>query len=480
MKHEWKRRLLCLLLCFLVAGPMGAARAEGTPVYQDLLTQMGPLVPVAQTHYLLAQEVKSQKWGVYNTDGEQLIPYDYAALSYLSYQCFEAERYTAAEIKRNGILPIEALNSHALVTADGTQISDFRYGAFKIFSPSWACGLVLKESDAENSDYQIGNISYQITRCDIFYLGDHALPQHSGTEKAYLAASFTRNQFKDAAAHGPYLYIQDRQDAITAYNSAFEPLELEIKSLKESMYAIKNWAIVDRHTGEILMDGFSKVEEALTEDGTLLKAVRLDYSGNEWAGIYTLYGQELMPLSRSGISTVTNGYAVLTFNKKAGLYSLWEKRQLLPCKYDKIITSTTTVDPYLLHGYLCAETNGARFYIDAATGTEYPADNAMKNRTKLGNTYFSNVKRDSVTLLYAPDGTEATLHDGYIENLKKLRGSGYLLSADSVYKHLLVTWKGEVLLKFYNNPFIITDDDSVIIETVGGGYRLGKVVDSEE
>ena len=104
----------------------------------------------------------------------------------------------------------------------------------------------------------------------------------------------------------------------------------------------------------------------------------------------------------------------------------------------------------------------------------------MKNRTKLGNTYFSNVKRDSVTLLYAPDGTEATLHDGYIENLKKLRGSGYLLSADSVYKHLLVTWKGEVLLKFYNNPFIITDDDSVIIETVGGGYRLGKVVDSEE
>ena len=25
----------------------------------------------------------------------------------------------------------------------------------------------------------------------------------------------------------------------------------------------------------------------------------------------------------------------------------------------------------------------------------------MKNRTKLGNTYFSNVKRDSVTLLYA-------------------------------------------------------------------------------
>ena len=481
MKDNWQKRVFSLLLlCLLLTGTVSAAKADGTPVFQEILTQMGPLTPIAQTHYVLAQEVKSGKWGLFNTDGEQLIPYEYTSISYLSYQCFDVGKNTPIDPEKTVAPQMEDVNSHALIAPDGTRVTDFLYGTFKVFSPDWACGWVLESSSEEDSDYQLGRFFYRVKQYDVFWLGDHALSSSGGPEQAYLAASLTRDQFKDAAAHGPFLYIQDREDVITAYNSAFEPLDLTIGRMNESMYGIKNWAIVARDSGDMLLDGFSAVEEAVGAEGTLLKVTRLDYSGNKWFGIYTVDGEELMPLTLDSISSVTGDYVLLANRGKKGLYSLRENRLLLPCAYDNIIASNTTVDPYVLHGYLCAEANGERFYIDAETGKRYPADNAAKDRTRLGNTYFSNLKRVGYTMLYAPDGTETKFNDGYIENVRRLRGSGYLFSADTDYKHMLITWKGEVLLKFYNNPFVITDDDSVIIETVGGGYKMGKVVDSEE
>ena len=80
-------------------------------------------------------------------------------------------------------------------------------------------------------------------------------------------------------------------------------------------------------------------------------------------------GEQLMPLVEQQISTVTPDYAVLTANKKQGLYSFQENRMLIPCSFDKVIANTTSLDPYVLHGYVSVENAGTRYYVDTADGT---------------------------------------------------------------------------------------------------------------
>ena len=44
---------------------------------------------------------------------------------------------------------------------------------------------------------------------------------------------------------------------------------------------------------------------------------------------------------------------------------------------------------------------------------------------------------------------------------------------------MLVTWYGEIVLKHYVNPFTITDDDKVIVESLNNGYKLLEIVTEE-
>ena len=481
MKNRKQRQVICLLLLVLMLAPMlFLARAEGEVTARELLTEMGELIPVQKTPYLLAKERKGTQWGVYNTDGEELIPYSYVSLNYLSCNCFDATNTVPG--KRNASVPptLEEFNSHALVTADGTQVSDFQYAIVQAFTPYWACGLVLEEGTENNYDYvSADSFYYLIRRCDLFYLGDHALLGKKGTEELPPCLSLTRDQFKDAKGHGKYLYVQDRQDQFTVYDSEFHQMDIEIKKLDEAMYTIKNWAVIDRGTSEILLDGYSAVQEVTTDAGLLLKVTRLDYSGKKWNGVFSLEGEELMPLIQAEIAAVTPDYAVLTANKKQGLYSFRENKQLIPCEYDKVIATDTSLDPYVLHGYSFVENQGKRYYLRIADGTAYETASLSKKWTKVGAAYVLNDGSQTRFSIWPPDQIERYVDDAKLVKGQN-RGSGYLLSVTSeFYKNMVVTWDGDRVLKFYSNVFTITDDDKVIVETLNDGYKLFEIVTEE-
>ncbi len=481
MKNRKQRQIISLLLLFVLSAAIPLqAQAEEKWVIQELLTDIGMLIPVQQTPYLLAMDRVSRKWGVFNTDGEELIPYAYSSVSYLSFNCFDAQVMIPAERKPSAPPPLEEINSHALVTVDGTRISDFLYGTVQALSAYWGCGWVLEESTEEDFDCQIESRFYRILRCDLFYLGDHALPGASGEEDVSPAFSLTRDEFKDAAGHGKYLYVRDRQDRIKAYDSGFSQMDIEVRRMDEPMYVIKNWAVMPRGTNEILLDGFSEVKEISTGAGLLLKVTRLDYSGVKWYSVFTLDGEQLMPLMTEDISKITGDYALLTANKKEGLYSFRERSLLLPCAFDKVIECKTALDPYLQHGYLCAEKNGTRYYLHLPTGKMYEAAKLDSRWKQYGFIYAINDNANSRYILHAPDQVQSYVDDSKFTKGQEIRGSGYFMPFTSeVYGNMLVSWHGDRLLQFRYQPVTVTDDDRVITQSTGNRYKLLKIVENE-
>ncbi len=476
MKNRKQKQIISLLLLIILASTsmVSPVRAEGEVTVREILTGMGELIQVQNTPYLLARETKGTTWGVYNTDGEKLIPCSYVSLSYLSCNCFDATN-TVPE-KRNAAT-LGEINSHAIVTADGTQVSGFLYGVVQAFTPYWACGWVLEEGSEEDFDYKMkDSFFYRIQRCDLFYLGDHALLGEKGKEKLSSCLSLSRDEFMDAQGHGKYLYVQDRQEQITVYDSEFHQMDVEVNKLSDAMYVIKNWAVMPRGTSEIVLDGFSAVQEVSTDAGLLLKVTRLDYSGNKWYSVFTLEGEQLMPLVEQQISTVTPDYAVLTANKKQGLYSFQENRMLIPCSFDKVIANTTSLDPYVLHGYVSVENAGTRYYVDTADGTATESVKPNKKWQKIGAVYVLNDGGQSKARILLPDQKEINVDDSKLVKGQD-RGSGYLLSFKSdLYNYMAVTWDGQRLLKFYNYPLTITDDDRIIAEMANNEYKLFTIV----
>ena len=348
-----------------------------------------------------------------------------------------------------------------------------------MFSTYWACGWVLEEGTEEDCDYEANAVYYRIQRCDLFYVGDHALLGKKGSESIPSGYSLTRDEFRDARGHGKYLSVQDRQDQITVYDSAFHRLDIEIKKLDEPMYTIRNKAVMPRCGTEIVVDGCSAVQEVSTDAGLLLKVTRLDYSGKKWYTVFSLDGKQLMPLISQEISTVTPDYAVLKENKKNGLYSIRENRLLAECAFDKIITNKNTLDPYLLHGYLCVEKEGTSYYLHVDDGELIPVPSLGKKWKKTG---VASYLYDSANYRYrilAPDQTESDIHNAKIVK-DQLRGSGYLLAFTSeIYGHMIANWYGKILIKFNFYSMIITDDDKIIAPTGNNGYKLLEIIENE-
>ncbi len=480
MKSRKHKQAISLLLLAVLSLPVFfPARAAGEVTVREILTDMGELVSVQKTPYVLAKERNGTLWGLYNTDGEELIPYAYTTLSYIVNNCFSAGKYLPEDIKITDANWWERFNSHALVTADGTQVSDFQYAVIKVFGTYWASGWVLEGSSEEDYDYKEGGLFYRIQRCDLYYLGDHALLGRKGTEKVPQPISLSRDEFKEAKEHGKFLYVQDREKKINVYDSEMRLTNVQVKKMDDPMYVVKNWAVVTKASGDILLDGISEVKEMSTEAGLYLKVTREDYSGVKWRSVYTVEGEQLMPFITEDISSVTADYAVLTANKKQGLYSFRENRQLLSCAFDKVIANEASLDPYVLHGYVCAERDGKRYYIHINDGTIIEGSELSKKWQAIGNTYVLDDSRDSRYRVLAPDQRESYVEDSTLVKDGN-RGSGYLLSFTSqIYSNMIVTWYGERVIAFYYHPLKITDDDRVIVQTREDGFKLIQIVPAE-
>ena len=111
-----------------------------------------------------------------------------------------------------------------LLDGQGKELIAPAYDDIQVISERWAAGITLKESTAENYDYEtwFSEVKkfFLIDTVDIFYCGEK-----KGT--------LTRLDWNYAYAYGDYLVIQSREKKYSAYNKDFvqSPFELEYSSL---------------------------------------------------------------------------------------------------------------------------------------------------------------------------------------------------------------------------------------------------------
>ena len=149
---------------------------------------------VDETHYLIARDADSRLYGLYNTDGEMLIPCEYGLLAYADYGFFEA-------INEDG------LNTHALLRADGQAVTGWEYAAFEILNEKWGLAVTLEPTESEDYDYSGGFLGggehYVVTAYDVYDL-----------EAGQKVGSLSREDCDTAVPHGDYLYVEDRKEVI--------------------------------------------------------------------------------------------------------------------------------------------------------------------------------------------------------------------------------------------------------------------------
>lgn len=501
MKMKKHMRTVCLLMLLAmmtgVVQPAAAATQNVPTKVKRILSGVSNLTPIPETSLLVAQESDSLLWGVYDTDGKNVIPLTYVDMSYLAYDFLTIGSLPRKTYEATDKIPLDEINCHALLTLDGAVLTDDGYGAFKAFSPNWFAGFVLEEGTSADNDYKLDKTHfYRIVRCDIYYY-DGTIPTAAVEEPAapaedadsepgeeaavnqYLqpVLSFSRAEYKDAAAHSDYLSIQDRNNAVTVYDSNGKAANVTAKDIKTSIFGVKNWMLVNQATGEMLMDGCSGVKEIQLFDTLYLQAERIDFQGQKWNMLLTVEGEEIMPLFNASVSSVSKDYAVLTDNAtgKKGLYSCADKALLLTCDYDEILETANASDRFKNHGYIAVKKDDEYLLYGLKSGKLLHVTEAEAELQRYGITFYTTAKNEKVTKtqLIAPDGTTKELYC----SIEKSGGSGYIMCANFSGSYTVINWYGKDLLpQKYAKKITITADDRFILNTKNGGYELYKLV----
>ena len=450
MNRNTIKRWIGLLLAALTLCLPGTALGDGAYSLYQAKGGFSSLAPIPGTPYLLATRTGNRNYGLANETGRLICPCQFPYLAYLRFDYLQAaQRAVKSDL---GLLTARAKNRLALVALDGTLVTDYAYGNFEVFSAYWAAAWVLDQ--ARETDYDLkldGTHFYKIKRCDLYYLG-----RPDGKEPR-LIRSFSREEYAKGAAHGQYFSVQSRGNEVTVFNPEGEAAAVEHKKATEPVYKLRNLAIVDGITGEYIAGGYSGVWEATGANGFLLVGTRKDYTGTKTSAILDTDGNVWMPATDAAVVSVSGDYVLLKKNGLFGLYSLRERRELLPCAYDAILKNRNAVDPYLTQGYLGAVKNGRYQIISAETGKTVRAFTCRKEWAMLG---LLNYRQTDTELEFSsPVNGFCSAFPGA---LLDIQGSGYLLCLRTGGQYYVVNWQGENLAPPSGDPFTVVSDETVI------------------
>ncbi|MBR4538607.1 MAG: hypothetical protein IKO52_07155 [Clostridia bacterium] len=466
MKRTW---ILILLVCMLALLPaavlaespesnesserpetvgtkeiISSVTAEGLQ-FDIRFEYMPSIKPLQGTNLIILESKTDNTLAVFTTEGEEVIPYGLAAVNALT----------------NGFLTVskdkENVNGLAIYKTDGTKISDFVYGSVTVYDARWVAGIVLAEASGGEKDLTVNKVNYLIGRCDLYFVSD---------EGVSLVASLDRTQFKDAKQHGDYIYIQDRNDVVTAYDREFQPIDLELKDLKTIFYDVINYEIVSKLTNEVIATGYTGVAEADLPNRLLLLASTTAADGSKRQAILDTDGKALMPAEYTVVTMGDPYVVVANGDGLRGLYSLAEKRLVVPCEFTNIIASKTSIDQYVNMGYVAVEKDGMSGFVDVRTGsiTCPPAYNS-----RIAKVYGCSLAFDGEKgfVLIAADGTRTELYE--YQEIAASRGDGYLIVAKKNGFYGVIDWHGNELLPFTHKTAItLTDDSKAMIRTIMG------------
>ena len=462
-----KIRFCALLLAALLLTPLFslAENVAFEPVapqapdiaFEPVLQYMPDITSVSATGYVIVTGKEKLK-AVFTTAGEQLSPYRYPNLSYVSFDYFVG-------------FDDAGDNTRALVNVAGETLTEAAYGGFKAFSRKWAVGYVVSPTEKKNSQYTRGKEYFLIDRYDLFYLdGSLTVTQP--------VASLSPEQYAAAAAHGDYIAIQDGEGQITLHGPDFTAYDLPMEKTTSSIFAVDEYyGIVNLATGETVGEGFVDVKEINTSRGLMFVGTRYDFKGTKISVVADGEGRELAELEYT-VSSVSGDYAVVTDkSKNKGLYSLSEGRIIVPCEYKNIMVSKVSTDPYVHNGYVAVEKGDLRGYVDIRTGQlSCEMKYNRKEVTTVGCSTFWKVE-DGLYMLAAADGVETEVRVDSI--YAKTQGNGYLLIAKKGEFYGLIDWHGQEVLPFIHSKLITLTADSAALIRTSTGTELDRIVIGE-
>lgn len=445
-------KAFCVVLILILATVSAVAEIKLNTVFQYRTL----IQPVPGTNFLIIESKQDNTRGLYTTSGEEVIPCGSKALDYISNGFFSA--YDDKE----------SIEDKTLWKADGRKIAA-GYGSFKVFNDRWAAAFVINPTEVSNDekDIKIGSKMYQYERIDLFYVSDEAI------ENIEPVASLSRDAFLDAAVHGDYIAITDRQKAVSLYDTSFHPINVELAAANKPLYSIDKYQLISLLNKKVLHDGYTEVAEINLGSRVLIKATRIAHDGTKLDALMNPDGSILIPADYE-IIDVTDHYAVVASQDKLqGLYSLDEMRFIVPCAYTSIVPCATDLDKYIHNGYVCVEKDAKLGFYDVVNGEESCKPIYAKRAvTNMGCTLVFTTLEGELTVV-AADGEVNTLD---ADEILTTRGNGYMLEAKKGVSFGLVDWHCNILLPLNHYKDIIVTDDSQAIIRTSTGLQLDTVI----
>ena len=441
------KKMLCCALCLLLVAALTAG-AEGIRL-RTVLQYMPGISAVKGTDYVIVTEKFDHTKTVYNTEGKKLASFPYTNLAYAGYGYFTAWN-------------TEDGKSLALVDISGNQVTEAKYGAFKVYNNHWAAGYYLTQ--AKKGSYSHGKVRYNIDGYDFFYIGD----DRTLTEPIGFISSA---DFKSIGVHGDYIAVLYKDKSIHVFDKTFTEHDYTLKKVTNSIYGVTDYTIFNRISGESVGEGFTSVREQYVNGEFCLLVSRYDFEGKEIFGIIDGSGREIMPSSYY-VSSVNGDYAVVTNDEGLyGLYSISDGRQVVPCEFYGLPVNELSTDKYVQNGYVLVENGTLRGYYDTVSGAvscevKYEAE----EYTAIGCTMIKN-EDEGVFTLVAADGAE---NEVYVDAISTdySHGNGHYLVAMRNGMYGVIDWHGKEILPFVHaKPIVITDDSRAFIRT-GTGMQL--------
>ena len=208
-----KKGLCALLALVFVFALAGLALAECT------LTKVGDV----QNADLVRD---SNLLEVYTSDGYRLVTLDGEA--------FSPDAYASVEIQSGYVVAAsmeEGINTWGALSAQGEQVIPFQYGDIEFLSTDWALAFTLAQATADNYDYSswTSDAYYLVDTVDVYNMASGAC-----------VATLPRANFQDAEAVGNCLNIEDRSNGVvTTYDADFKPLGT-VDYVFDDDYAVKD------------------------------------------------------------------------------------------------------------------------------------------------------------------------------------------------------------------------------------------------
>ena len=364
-----KKKALLTLTCAMVIAMSCAAAADisltqsgSAPEDADLVSGTGILKVQGNNGYYLA-----------DLDGNALTEDTFANGIYEEDGFITAYSYAAAD----------ELNSECMLNQSGEEILPAQYGDIKVFSSKWAAGFILVEADASNYDYQalIGDGYYLVDQIDIYYLSE---------ESASLLASFSRDEYQDAEAHGEYISVEDRTTGkVTLYDAS--------------------WNVAAEDVGYVWDTG-----DVNTTWYTI-------FSDNGQQGVMDNEGNVVMEPSFRYVYDYTGKYAQVSTGDKYGLIDM-EGNVVVPAEYDEIgrnyhapVTELYGENStYEAAGYFAVEKDGKGGFV--AAGGEVTCEPTISSDVlELNGASFDYTDTTGKIHILAADGTDTVLPDEVAE-----------------------------------------------------------------